>query len=101
MDQITDFLSEYREKGLSSPTGNHWIDFYEFLKVHQKDDHSKPPMHLALGASGESDTVKHHRLHEQLEWAEEAGVLDKAIERLESIDESRWNGGPLDSWHKE
>ena len=101
MDQITDFLSEYRKKGLSSPTGNHWIDFYEFLKSHQTENHDKPLMPLILAASGESNTTKHHRLKDQLEWAKKVGILEEAIEKLIDIEESNWNRGPLDKWHEE
>jgi hypothetical protein len=54
-----------------------------------------------LAVSGESDASKHHRLREQLEWADRYDLLDGALARLAAIPVERWNTGSVGSWNED
>jgi hypothetical protein len=98
---IDSFLARLKEKGWSSPAGQEWQRFYEFLDKKKNSSQSSPPVPLILAASGESPSSKHRRLASQLAWASEGGVLQEAIHYLETLPEAKWDIRPLDRWNKD
>lgn len=102
MDQrIEQFLGELKLEGRSSPAGLHWDRFYEFLQSRKTSDEDDPPVPFILGASGESNTRKHERLSQQLEWASRNGILAEAIQYLRETSVKQWNRGALSDWDKD
>ena len=75
-------LGALKAQGRSSPAGLHWQRFYELLMGHRGQGRGHPPVPLILAASGASDASKHHRLGDQLRWAEQNGCLAEAIRFL-------------------
>jgi len=94
------FLSDLKSQGRSSPVGHSWMEFHAFLAMHQTDKSGKPPVPLILAASGESNSTKHSRLREQLEWAAERGLLPDALVWLDRLTLSQWNTCLLANWDK-
>ena len=99
--RIDDFLKAIRAEGRSSPAGTYWHEFYEFLQTRAKPGQTRPKRPLILAASGESNRTKHDRLRVQLEWANEAGRLEEAIEYLQRIPVDHWNSGNRECWDED
>lgn len=100
-DRITAILAECKAAGRSSPAGLAWHEFWSWLSAAKPADTPNPPVPLILAASGESDASKHHRLRQQLEWADRHDRLDEAITRLAAIPVEQWNASSLESWNQD
>ena len=96
-----EFLRRIKQDGRSSPAGYHWAEFSKFLYEHRKNDSDRIPVSLILAASAESNSAKHWRLSEQLDWAIRHECLKEAIAYLENLPNEHWNQGSLESWATE
>jgi hypothetical protein len=93
------YLGQLREQGRSSPEGRYWHEFHLFLQT--KRSRKPPPVPLILAASGASNSSKHRRLSEQLDWAIENGCFDDAMIHLAAIAPTNWNQCPAKDWDTE
>jgi len=96
--RVSVFLESIKGKGMSSPAGMHWQDFYLLLKA-KKQNGLAPPPPLILAASSESSAVKHQRLADQLKWATENGCLVEAMQFLELLPMEHWNTCLDERWN--
>ncbi len=104
MPKKTEFLKEIKQKGYSSPAGIHWDRLCKtIIKYADNPSNEKLPNPLILGGSIASHAVKHERLAEQLEWAENHGCLNEAITFLKLLlkDEGKWNISNGTDWDEE
>jgi hypothetical protein len=99
--RIERFLDCIKGECRSSPSGQYWHGFYEFLLSKKRGDQSVPPVPLILAASGASDASKHKRLSSQLEWALKNDCIEDAISYLENIAVEHWNTCPLEKWEQD
>jgi hypothetical protein len=97
--RIERFLGAIKAEGRSSPTGMYWHEFYEFLQTKTRSGKKKSHPPLILAASGESDSTKHGRLHDQLEWALDNECVDEAIHYLKELSADCWNSGSSEGWN--
>jgi hypothetical protein len=97
---IDQFLDRIRSEGRSSPSGQHWQRFWNWLAERAPTGAVKPPVPLILAAAGESDAVKHSRLGAQLVFAHEHGLAAEAIDWLASLAPDHWNRGSAATWHR-
>lgn len=101
-DAVDEFLGRIKAEGRSSPNGQYWDSFYKLLCRHaDRGKESRPPAPLILAASGESSSVKHQRLEEQLRWAAARGILPEALQFLANLQPDQWNCGAAADWHRE
>ena len=96
---IDQLLGVLQADGRSSPKD--WHRFHLFLKARKRAGQKDPPVPLILAASGESDASKYRRLTEQMQWAQEVGCLDGALQYLRDIPADEWNSCPLEQWNQE
>jgi hypothetical protein len=97
--RINALLERAKAEGRSSPSGLSWAQFHELLCSHMRSaEGMKPPMPLILAASGESNSVKHQRLAEQLHWAQANGCLAESLQFLNDLEPEQWNQGRAESW---
>lgn len=94
-------LAECKAAGRSTPAGLAWHEFWSWLSAAKPADTPNPPVPLILAAAGESDASKHHRLRQQLEWADRHDLLDGALARLAAIPVEQWNASSLTSWSQD
>ena len=92
-------LEDLYRKGISSPMGARWHEFYVHLQ--SKSRSSKPPVPLILAASGASAKAKHDRLSQQLEWAISHGCFEDAVSWLNAMSCSDWEYCELENWNRE
>ncbi len=97
---IDRFLDKIRSEGRSSPAGQHWHRFWNWLVDHAPAGAGRPPAPLILAAAGESDAVKHDRLRAQLIFAHDHGCAEQAIDWLTALAPDHWNRGSAASWHR-
>lgn len=72
------------------PMPPQWVKFEELLA---KISNEKPPHSLILASWFESSDKKIARIQEQIDWADERGLLNVAIEYLNGLTESQWYKG--------
>lgn len=97
---IDRFLDQIRSEGRSSPAGQNWQRFWNWLVDHAPAGAGRPPAPLILAAAGESDAVKHDRLRAQLIFAHEHCFAEKAIHWLTALSPDHWNRGSAATWHR-
>ena len=99
-EKIEVLLSQLQSEERSSPVGESWMEFHDFLLTHQTKTSGKSPVPLILAASGESNGTKHSRLRDQLEWAARLGLLPAALSWLDRLPFSKWNSCSHANWNK-
>ena len=73
------------------PLPPQWVKFEELLS---KMGNSKPPQSLILGYWFDtSDEEKRKCVQQQIDWADERGLLDFAIDYLSRLKLSQWHIG--------
>ena len=97
--RIDSLLQRTKAEGRSSPSGLSWAKFHELLCGYMGSvEATRPPMPLILAASGESNSAKHQRLKEQLQWAQANACLKEALQFLNHLEPEQWNQGALEKW---
>lgn len=101
--QKREFLDGIKAAGKSSPAGIHWHRLWKRLKRFAINDADAKSLRrpLILGGDIASDAVKHVRLSEQLDWANQHGCFSLAIKIMENIPDSGWNINDPKHWDDE
>ena len=93
MPDIEEFLEEKKSECFAFP--DRWDQFYDYLSNNKKPDQKSPPVPLILNACVESSANKHLRIKEQVEWAREAGIEERAMTYLNA---SNWTKDSIERW---
>lgn len=93
------YLEWMRIRKKCSPKALAWDKFHKFIRKYQPDNaQEKIPSPLILGGDIANGNEKLERLGEQLQFAEEYGVLDKALEYLEHLKRQEWTFCTPQDW---